>query len=148
MTNDFTYIILADDDEDDRDFFSDAFKDLKMQNKVSLFNDGLQLMNYLNEPEAVLPHILFLDLNMPFKSGLECLYEIKANERLKNIAIAIYSTSASDEDVEATFVSGANIYIKKPSNFEALKKILKEIVTINWHYQTSGLNRDNFLLKL
>ena len=148
MTNDFTHIILADDDQDDRDFFSDAFKDLKMQNKVSLFNDGLQLMNYLNEQDSVLPDILFLDLNMPFKSGLECLYEIKANERLKNIVIAIYSTSASDEDVEATFISGANIYIKKPSNFQALKKILKEVVTINWHYQTSGLNRDNFLLKL
>ena len=148
MTNDFTHIILADDDQDDRDFFSDAFKDLKMQNKVSLFNDGLQLMNYLNEQDSVLPDILFLDLNMPFKSGLECLYEIKANERLKNIVIAIYSTSASDKDVEATFIIGANIYIKKPSNFDALKKILKEVVTINWHYQTSGLNRDNFLLKL
>lgn len=148
MNNDFTHIILADDDEDDRDFFSDAFNDLKMQTKVSLFNDGLQLMNYLKNPISVLPDILFLDLNMPFKSGLECLYEIKASVKLKNIVIVIYSTSASDEDVEATFVSGANIYIKKPSNFDALKKILKEVVTINWHYQTSGLNKDNFLLKL
>ncbi len=148
MNNDYTHIILADDDQDDRDFFSDAFKDLKMQTKVSLFSDGLQLMDYLINPDSVLPDILFLDLNMPFKSGLQCLHEIKANERLKNIAIAIYSTSASDEDVEATFIKGANIYIKKPSNFEALKKILKEVITINWHYQTSGLNKDNFLLKL
>lgn len=148
MINDFTHIILADDDEDDRDFFSDAFEDLKMKTKINFFNDGLELMNYLGAPNSILPDILFLDLNMPFKSGLECLYEIKANDRLKNIAIAIYSTSASDEDVEATFVSGANIYIKKPSNFDALKKILKEVITINWHYQTSGLNRDNFLLKL
>ena len=139
---------MADDDEDDRDFFSDAFEDLKMKTKINFFNDGLELMNYLGAPNSILPDILFLDLNMPFKSGLECLYEIKANDRLKNIAIAIYSTSASDEDVEATFVSGANIYIKKPSNFDALKKILKEVITINWHYQTSGLNRDNFLLKL
>ncbi len=148
MINDYTHIILADDDEDDREFFSDAFKDLKMQTKVNLFNDGLQLMQYLSMPDAILPNILFLDLNMPFKSGIECLHEIKSNDNLKNIAIAIYSTSASDEDVEATFVSGANIYIKKPSNFDALKKILKEVITINWHYQTSGLNRDNFLLKL
>ena len=148
MINDYTHIILADDDEDDREFFSDAFKDLKMQTKVNLFNDGLQLMQYLLMPDAILPNILFLDLNMPFKSGIECLHEIKSNDNLKNIAIAIYSTSASDEDVEATFVSGANIYIKKPSNFDALKKILKEVITINWHYQTSGLNRDNFLLKL
>ena len=148
MPEDFTHIILADDDEDDRTFFSDAFEELKIKTKVSLFNDGLQLMSFLNNLESVLPHILFLDLNMPFKSGIDCLYEIKANERLKNMAIAIYSTSASDDDIEATFVSGANIYIKKPNDFATLKKILNEVVTMNWQYQTSGLSKENFLLKI
>ena len=141
------HIILADDDQDDRDFFSDAFAELKMQTKVSLFNDGQQLMDYLNHPNSILPQILFLDLNMPIKSGMECLKEIKDNNQFKDIAVAIYSTSASDEDIEDTFVKGANIYIKKPSSFDTLKKILSEIVTVNWQYQTSGLNRDNFLLK-
>ena len=141
------HIILADDDQDDRDFFSDAFAELKMQTKVSLFNDGQQLMDYLNHPNSILPQILFLDLNMPIKSGMECLKEIKQNSQFKDIAVAIYSTSASDEDIEDTFVKGANIYIKKPSSFDTLKKILSEIVTVNWQYQTSGLNRDNFLLK-
>ena len=148
MTTDFTYIILADDDEDDRNFFSEAFDELKMKTKVTVFNDGLQLMEFLNLTKSVLPHILFLDLNMPFKSGIECLNEIKLNDRFKDIAIAIYSTSASDEDVEATFINGANIYIKKPSDFNTLKKILKDVVTINWQYQTSDLNKDNFLLKI
>lgn len=148
MVNEFTYIILADDDEDDRIFFSEAFDELKMKTKVTLFNDGTQLMDYLKQPNAILPHILFLDLNMPLKSGIECLHEIKANARFKDIAIAIYSTSASDDDIEATFVSGANIYIKKPSDFGTLKKILKDVVTINWHYQSSGLNKANFLLKI
>ena len=148
MINEFTNIILADDDEDDRTFFSEAFDELKMKTKVSVFNDGTQLMDYLMQPDAVLPHILFLDLNMPLKSGIECLHEIKSNIRFKDIAIAIYSTSASDDDIEATFVSGANIYIKKPSDFDTLKKILRDVVTINWHYQTSGLNKANFLLKI
>ena len=66
----------------------------------------------------------------------------------KNIIIAIYSTSSSEEDIEDTFVQGANIYIKKPSDFNTLKKIINEVVTVNWHYHTSGLNRDNFLLRL
>lgn len=148
MPDNFTHIILADDDEDDRTFFSEAFDELKIKTKVNLFSDGIQLMEYLALPSSILPHILFLDLNMPFKSGIDCLHEIKANERLKNIAIAIYSTSASDDDIESTFVSGANIYIKKPSDFITLKKILKDVVTINWQYQTSGLNKDNFLLKI
>ena len=77
MNNDYTHIILADDDQDDRDFFSDAFKDLKMQTKVSLFSDGLQLMDYLINPDSVLPDILFLDLNMPFKSGYSVYMKLK-----------------------------------------------------------------------
>ena len=105
-------------------------------------------MQYLNDPESVLPNILFLDLNMPKKNGIECLHEIKSDDRFKDIAIAIYSTSSSEEDIEETFVCGANIYIKKPSDFNTLKKIINEVVTVNWHYHTSGLNRDNFLLRL
>ena len=148
MQEDFLHVMLADDDQDDREFFSEAFEDLKIKTRLNLFNDGQQLMNYLLNTDCDLPHILFLDLNMPVKSGKECLLEIKQEAHLKDIAIAIYSTSASDEDIEETFINGANIYIKKPSDFNMLKKILSEIVTINWHYQTSGLNKDNFLLKM
>lgn len=148
MQKDYIHIILADDDEDDRMFFTDAFQELKIQTKVQTFKDGAELMDYLITPEALLPQVLFLDLNMPKKNGLDCLYEIKSNNKFKDIAVAIYSTSSSEEHIEETFVLGANIYIKKPSDFNTLKKVLAEVVTINWQYYTSGLNKDNFLLKL
>jgi len=148
MTKDFINITLADDDEDDRLFFTDAFNELKINTRVTTFNDGVELMNYLNDENSVLPNVLFLDLNMPRKNGIECLLEIKKNERFHDIAIAIYSTSSSDEHVEETFVNGANIYIKKPSDFNTLKKVLSDVVTLNWQYHTSGLNKDNFLLRI
>jgi CheY-like chemotaxis protein len=148
MEKDYIHIILADDDEDDRLFFTDAFDELKMKTKVQTYNDGVELMNYLMAENAVLPHILFLDLNMPKKNGIECLHEIKADKRFDDIAIAIYSTSSSEEHIEETFVNGANIYIKKPNDFNTLKKVLSDVVTINWQYHTSGLNKDNFLLRM
>ncbi|BCY29575.1 response regulator [Flavobacterium okayamense] len=148
MQKDFTLITLADDDEDDRLLFTDAFDELKINTVVSTFNNGQLLMDYLNNPDSVLPHIIFLDLNMPIKNGIDCLKEIKQNDKFKNIAIAIYSTSSSDEDVENTFVLGANVYIKKPSDFNTLKEVLNDVVTTNWQYYTSGLNKDNFLLRL
>lgn len=148
MDKDYIHIILADDDEDDRLLFTDAFEELKINTKVNTFNDGVELMDYLNTPTAVLPNVLFLDLNMPKKNGIECLTEIKQNDRFSDIAIAIFSTSSSEEHIEETFVQGANIYIKKPSDFATLKKVLSDVVTINWQYYTSGLNRDNFLLRL
>ncbi len=148
MQKEYIHIILADDDEDDRLFFTDAFNELKINTKVQTYNDGVALMDYLKSEDAVLPQVLFLDLNMPRKGGIECLHEIKEDSKFDNIAIAIYSTSSSEEHIEETFVSGANIYIKKPSDFKTLKKILSDVVTINWQYHTSGLNKDNFLLRM
>ncbi len=148
MEKDYIHIILADDDEDDRLFFTDAFDELKMKTKVQTYNDGVELMEYLKSENSVLPHVLFLDLNMPKKNGIECLHEIKGDKRFDDIAIAIYSTSSSEEHIEETFVNGANIYIKKPNDFNTLKKVLSDVVTINWQYHTSGLNKDNFLLRM
>lgn len=148
MQHNSILITLAEDDEDDRLFFTDAFEELKINTIVNTVNNGRELLNYLHHQETVLPNIIFLDLNMPILNGIECLKEIKLNEKFKDIAIAIYSTSTSEQDVEDTFVLGANIYIKKPSNFNDLKKILSDVVIINWQYHTNDLNKDNFLLRL
>ena len=148
MTHQAVQVLLADDDEDDRLFFRSAFDEIKIKTIVHTVNDGEELMRHLIQTDNVMPHVLFLDLNMPCKTGLDCLNEIKEMPHLKDLAIAIYSTSASEEDIEETFVRGANIYIKKPNDFTALKRVLSEVITINWQYQTSGLNRDNFLLSL
>lgn len=141
-------IMLADDDEDDRNFFNDAMKELKIKNNLTVFKDGKDLMDYLDAPGTVLPHILFLDLNMPCKTGNECLKEIRANPKFKDISIAIYSTSSSEKDIEDTFIDGANIYIKKPNDFSKLKKVLKEVVNLNWQFHTSGLNKDTFFFSI
>ena len=148
MTEVTTHVLLADDDKDDREYFMDAFKSLKLNIEVQFVNNGIELMKYLNEPSAIIPHILFLDLNMPKKSGLECLIAIRKIERLKNLTVVIYSTSSSEKDMEDTFVNGANVYMKKPAHLTVLKKLLSHILTINWQYHTSGLNRDNFLMQL
>jgi len=148
MKNGLMHILLADDDEDDRLFFREAFEKIKINTRVETVNDGVELMDYLTRPDIILPHILFLDLNMPLKNGMACLRELKRIDHLKDIAVVIYSTSASDEDIEETFVQGANVYLKKPNDFNILKKTLEAVITTNWQYQTSGLNRDNFILSL
>jgi len=148
MKHDALHILLADDDDDDRLFFKDAIEEVKVKTVVNMVNDGVELMDYLNNSDTRLPHLIFLDLNMPRKGGMECLKEIRSNSRLKDLAIAIYSTSGLEKDIEETFVKGANIYIKKPNDFEELKSILAKVITINWQYHTSGLNKENFLLNI
>ena len=142
------HILLADDDEDDRNFFNDAIKELKMDNEVTIFKNGTELMDYLEHPDSNLPHILFLDLNMPCRTGLDCLKDIRANAKFKDLSIAIYSTSSSEKDIEDTFIEGANIYIKKPNDFDKLKKVIKDVVNMNWQYHTSSLNKETFFLSI
>ena len=148
MKHDVLHILLADDDDDDRLFFKDAIGEVKVKTVVNMVNDGVELMDYLNNANTRLPNLIFLDLNMPRKDGMECLKEIRSNHKLKDLSIAIYSTSALEKDIEETFVKGANIYIKKPNDFEELKSILDKVININWQYHTSGFNKENFLLNL
>ncbi|MBU2997719.1 response regulator [Cellulophaga baltica] len=141
-------IALADDDEDDRFLFKDAIEEIKIKTKLSLFTNGKELMDYLILPNVILPEVIFLDLNMPIKNGMQCLKEIRENPKLIDLSVAIYSTSSSEKDIEETFVNGANIYINKPNTFKELKAAIEKVLQLNWQYQTSALNRDNFLLRI
>ena len=141
-------ILLADDDENDRMNFKEALEESKMETSLISVNDGAALMEYLLSDDTELPALLFLDLNMPRKSGMECLKEIKSVTKLRNIVIAIYSTSSSEKDIEQTFYCGANVYMKKPNDFGKLKELLNKIVTSVNVYSDPPFNIANFLLKI
>lgn len=147
MEKEFLNVLLADDDEADRLIFKEAFEELKANTVIRIVNNGIELMDYLAKKENPVPHIIFLDLNMPRKNGIECLKEIRANRDYKEISIAIYSTSASEIDIKETFMSGANVYIKKPSDFNVLKKVLAKVVSSAVVYKEPPFNIDNFILR-
>ncbi|MCR5862062.1 response regulator [Flavobacterium sp. J372] len=145
MYPDKLHIVLAEDDQDDRLLFERVFNHVRINHTLKMCDDGQELMEYLRTTDEK-PHIIFLDLNMPKKSGLECLAEIRKDERLRDITIAIYSTSSVAATIEQAFILGSNVYIKKPNEFDDLKKILTEVIYINWQYITDGLNKENFMV--
>ena len=143
------HIILADDDQDDRNFFKQALDELQLNAHLEVFKTGDDLLDYLfDEKYDAMPHILFLDLNMLCKKYEDCLKDIRKNAKFKDLSIAIYSTSTSETDIHDTFIGGANIYINKPNDFEVLKKVLREVLKMNWQYHTSGLNKETFLFSI
>lgn len=140
-------ILLTDDDADDRSFFSDAFAELKMNGELSMFCDGKELMEYLRSCEPA-SRLLFLDLNMPRKNGFECIDEIRADKRFSDIRIAVYSTSSSETDIDSTFKKGANIYIKKPNDYNQLKTIIGTVMRADRNQRLRGISKENFLLTI
>lgn len=148
MYNQPFHIILVDDDEADQLLFKDALEELEIKPIVQIFSNGLELMTSLNNEKAPLPHLIFLDLNMPRKNGLECLKEIRSNQRLNDISIAIYSTSENEKDIDETFLNKANIYITKPDDFNVLKQLLYKAVSATHLYHGDTFNRENFFLRI
>ena len=118
-------ILLADDDTDDCLFFKEAVTEFIPATNFSAVHDGEQLMQVLGNETNKLPDILFLDLNMPRKNGFECLTEIKQHKKLRNLPVVIFSTSGSHDNMSVLFKTGADVYIRKPSNFEQLVRIIK-----------------------
>jgi CheY-like chemotaxis protein len=148
MNKEYLNVILVDNGEENRIFFKKVFKDLKVGIKIQIFENDENLMEYLNSEQAVIPEILFMKKEIPKKNSLECLEEIKTDFRFDNMVIAIYSDNLSAAEEEEIFVKGANIVMRKPENYDDMKKVLSEIVTINWQYHTSGLNKNNFIMKV
>lgn len=148
MNKEFLNVIVADSDESTLIFFKDILKELKISIKVQCFNNGKNLMEYLNNDDAVVPELVFINYMIPGKESMVCLEEIDSNPKFSNMVTAIFSEPIPENEIEDIFVKGANIFMKKPESFEKLKKVLTEVITINWQYHTSGLNKDNFILKV
>lgn len=124
MTSKQLHILLADDDIDDCHFFNEALEVLPVDTKLKIVNDGVELMDYLTENTEHLPHVLFLDINMPRKNGFECLSEIKHHEQMKDLPVIMFSTSNERDKINILFKTGADVYIRKPSNFAQLVQVI------------------------
>ncbi len=123
-------LLLADDDNDDRNFFKDAVEELKLSVNLTLVENGSQLMKLLTDNNYTKPHVIFLDINMPAKNGIECLQEIKANDNLKEIPIIMFTTAYDRELVHTLHSGGVKYFIKKPNNFSDLKAVIEKAITL------------------
>jgi CheY-like chemotaxis protein len=130
MVLDITNIFLADDDEDDHFMFLEVLKEIQAPTSLVTASDGEQLMEALHSLNGNLPDVLFLDLNMPRKNGFQCLVEIRQDEKFRALRTIIFSTSYEVEMIERLYQSGADHYIKKPTEFGELKVIIERVLGI------------------
>jgi CheY-like chemotaxis protein len=141
-------VLLADDDEDDRVLFTSAIESLEMDIFLILKENGKELIEYLEDATSIIPDLIFLDLNMPYMGGMECLTEIRMNPETEKLPVAIYSTSSSKLDMEEALIKGANIYINKPNDFQKLKDILRKVISTNWQFKQSGFDSHSFIMNI
>lgn len=136
-------ILMADDDDDDRLLARDALAESGMKADLQFVDNGEELLDCLNRRgkyalgERARPGLILLDLNMPRKDGREALREIRADPELRRIPVVVLTTSKADTDIGAIYELGANSFISKPFQFEALVKVMK--VLSQYWFQTVEL---------
>lgn len=126
----FKHVLLADDDLDDCEFFSDVFKTSFPEVKLTVSNDGNMLINLLEAPPIPQADLIFLDLNMPVLSGPECLEKIRGSLELNKHIVVVFSTSSNPYDIKKMYSLGANYFITKPSDYNHLSKLIGKAMSL------------------
>ena len=124
-------ILLIEDSPSDADLAREALGQGKILNNLHFVEDGVEAMKFLRRKEPYLrvprPDLILLDLNLPKKTGVEVLTEIKSDQSLKLIPVVILSTSAAQEDIILSYSLHANCYITKPVDFVQFTKVIRLI---------------------
>jgi len=116
MPNEKVSVLLVEDSRTDAELIAEALKDSKLPHRLDLATDGIAALKYLADNDR--PHLILLDLNLPKKSGLEVLREIKQDTDLCIIPVVILTNSESKKDVTQCYESFCTTYIRKPLHFE------------------------------
>ena len=141
------HIIYADDDADDREFFQDGISAAKLNCSLHLFEDGLALLNYLENLQGSKPDIIFLDINMPLINGRQCLHQIKNSPAFNNIPVIMLSTSAYE--AQSLIDEGAELFISKAKFFNNAAKFFSYLFLPGWQNMMINAKKvSNQLFKL
>jgi len=122
-------IVLAEDNLEHCFFFKKALREVAPSIQFTEVPDGNKLIELL---QSYIPDLLFLDLGMPCKDGVECIKELRENKMYDNLPIIVFTLSSQDNAIQAAYGFGANLYIVKPGEYYKLASVLAAILIMDW----------------
>jgi CheY-like chemotaxis protein len=137
------HLLFVDDDSDESYLFNEALEQSGLKFSLSRAKDGNDLIEFLKQEP--LPDIVFIDLNMPYKDGMEALIEIRRDEKFEKLPLVIYSTTKNNKHIDSSYQHGASLFVIKPNTFDGMVQVVKKVCTIDWqHFSTP--QREDFLI--
>lgn len=124
-------ILLVEDNDGDARLAQEALAEAKVANTLYRVADGEEAMEFLRKQgkyaSAPRPQLIFLDLNLPKKNGMEVLREIKQHPSLHRIPVVILTASEAESDILKSYDLHANSYVTKPLNLDQFIRAVKAI---------------------
>jgi CheY-like chemotaxis protein len=134
-------ILLVDDNEADVLLTRQAFAAAHITNPLFSVSDGEEAVLYLegfgpfaNRAEFPLPQVVLLDLEMPKINGFRVLKWVRGHEHFKSLPVVVLSGSSDERDVAKAYQLGANSYLVKPSDFDALRGMMQATASFWLHH--------------
>jgi two-component system, chemotaxis family, response regulator Rcp1 len=124
-------VLLVEDSAADIRLTQEALRDGKVLTKLHIARDGEAALNFLHQrgefSAAPRPDFVILDLNLPKRDGKEVLSDMKNDESLKSIPVAVLTTSSADRDIAESYRLGANCYLTKPVDLQHFLRVVEQI---------------------
>ena len=131
-------ILLVEDDENHAALMERAFRKARVANPIHVVGDGDEAVEYLSATGRYAdrtarswPELVLLDLKLPRRSGLDVLRWIRWEAGLTDLPVVVLTSSTADEDIRRAYDLGANSYLRKPANSEALDELV-ETLDLYW----------------
>jgi CheY-like chemotaxis protein len=130
-------ILLAEDNPDDVALFRWAIQKAGLTNPIQAVSDGEQAIQYLKGEDPYsdriqfpFPGLVFLDLQMPVKTGLDVLVWIRQQQTLQKLPVIVLTASSFDSTIRTAYVLGANSFLTKPANFTDFTAEIKQLAEV------------------
>ena len=137
--------LIIDDDPDDQEIFMMCVEKVKNNINCSTADSGVEAISMLTLDPGFIPDYIFLDVNMPYKDGVETLVEIRKLKKYDQLPIVMYSTTKVADTINACYNAGANLFVVKPEDFDGMVKVVNKICTIDWK-NFNKLPREEFVI--
>jgi CheY-like chemotaxis protein len=125
-------IVVVEDDPDDRHLLARAFRKLGTNVPLRFACDGDEAVALLSEiasrtDQRMRPVVILLDLKLPRRSGLEVLAWVKEQPALRRIPVVVLTSSREQSDLKEAYDLGANSFLVKPSQPQALHSLIEQV---------------------
>ncbi|KIC62041.1 hypothetical protein [Chryseobacterium taiwanense] len=148
MNKEFLNVTLLDSSVHSLILLKKIFQEHRIKIRCTDFYSDEDLSQYLNKAAFGVPDVIFINYQDIQNTDFQLIRERIDDTRYSSAIFVVYSGNLDDNEIENILISGANIFLKMNEDYAKLKKTVSEIITMIWQYQTSGLNKSNFIMKM
>jgi two-component system response regulator len=127
-------ILIVEDNPDHLELALLTLREDGAHNDIVVAHDGAQALDYLHGQGAHAgrdctrqPALVLLDLKLPKLSGIEVLQRMRAHPLTATVPAVVMTSSSEEEDMAASYRSGANSFVCKPVDFGEFTRKLKHL---------------------